>query len=78
MFWREFKKAEGEKMTIFGSVMMFILVIWTFISFLLMRGFDGMLNFLRSMNFATVCVGYIIILALFYVLKNVFRNLEDE
>ena len=65
-------------MTIFATFMMFMLLLWTVISLFLMRGFPGMLEFMRSMNFAIICVGYIIILTLFYVLKNFFREYEEE
>lgn len=65
-------------MTLFGTLMLFILVLWTFVSLLLMRGFANFLEFMRSMNFAVVCIVYIVILTLFYVLKNVFREYEEE
>jgi len=65
-------------MTIFGTLMAFIFFFWCFISLMLMRGFGNTIIFLRSMNFIIVCVGYIIILAVFYMLKNTFRKIEGD
>jgi len=65
-------------MSLFPAFMLFSLVLWSFISIILMKGFPNVLSFMRSINFAVVCVGYIIILTLFYMLKNFFRSIEEE
>jgi len=36
-----------------------------------------MADFMRSMSFSIICIGYIIILAVYYMFKNVFRE-DDE
>ena len=69
---------DGEKVSLFGALAIFIFILWCFVSVLLMRGFPDYLSFMRSMNFGIICAGYIIILSVFYMLKNVLRRLEEE
>jgi len=65
-------------MSLFGTVMMFVFILWSFVSLILMNGFSSAINFLRSMNFVIVCVGYVIILVVFYMLKEIMRKWENE
>jgi len=60
----------------FGYIMGFLLIIWMCITLFALGTADDLLDFMRSIWFAIVCVGYIVILAVYFMFKDAFREEE--
>jgi len=60
----------------FGYIMGFLLIIWICITLFALGTTEDLLEFMRSALFIIICVGYIVILAVYFMFKNVFREEE--
>jgi len=60
----------------FGYIMGFLLIIWICITLFGLGTTDNIVEFMRSAFFIIICVGYIVILAVYFMFKNVFREEE--
>lgn len=61
----------------FGIIMLVMLMIWSCITLVAFGMAPDLADFLRSIPFIIICVGYIIIFAVYFMFKDVFREDDD-
>jgi hypothetical protein len=61
----------------FGYVMGLLLIVWMCITLIALGTTNDVMNFMRGIYFPILCVGYIVILAVYFMFKDVFREERD-
>lgn len=58
----------------FGYIMGIIFILWSLYTLFALGTTNDMTDFMRSTNFIILCVGYIVILAVYFMFKDMFRR----
>jgi len=61
-----------------GAIVLFLLMLWSVITMLLMISVGEVFTFLRSMYFPLICVGYVLIMSIYPIYKRVSRQDEGD
>jgi len=58
--------------------MLMTFIFWSFLTILVLLATHDIFALMRGPGFAILCVGYIIILSVYWVGKKILRKFEDE